>query len=1659
MEGDNLNLKVTKPTQRQPSPMGKKIDSGFKKKMTNAGVNVNSIKEEANFKDQKALKKQIFSLPKMETLVMSDDYLSGIYNKLKEEGQFKFGYHWNESIMNSMFNDYVLNDSGYLQKYKNTQTYNKKRRGEEGVEELEKELQTRVDDLKDKEGTKTPTRDKKMADINTSSKEKKEDKMEKVAENAIAEEMKNLTANLEQDEKEMNELFGFGNPAAPLTTHKASKNDTYFVDKKNNTAVGVISQNLTPQQNQETAQQFVDQTKYERMPWYVAVQKQVKGVPPQVTDGSIQDFQQDVQKYAGIPAIQEEGVDECNCADAKPVRNPNDPMASFSKLGEMNNNSVVLKAANELAKVSTNLNDMLMKLKTILTKYNITNDDDKQNIISKAAMLVKKKNEIPMGNVAENMDNVMETDGTSSGQFAAALDSEKTVADPIEDSTYDNDKIYQNETTTSASSGQFSGPAIWAKNPNSSRFAHKPAWKGGEILAESKDYLTNPDMFKKYVSLVEAVTTVEKVLNECEMSENNAKEDAINLLKRLDREITNQPEIGKLPEVQELIAHLTQVSQQPLPQRVKSAPQPVRGDSTNQWKQQPQPMPEHHLHTKQDRIDFILQHTYDDASDSAKYSLDQLNGMSDADVEKLYLDTEHKMGMNELFGLGNKPEAQPIGSEKPMQNKFATNVAGYKNLVINALRHIPSGDKIIGALDKVYDQYLVKLMGQGLSPEQTAQAIQKSYMGLAESYSKNFVNAMKTDLKDTRDGGQNVNGMSAKELEDKENLFKGGAINEKAESKSQQRFMGMVHAAQKGELKNPSAKVAKAAAEMSDKDAEDFASTKHKGLPNHVKKHKKEKVEENMVNPQGGENIFTKIAELIFPDNGKSPEENGALGQKFYNDFMKNVSPEKAYQMLYDKFKEKHLAESGSAFNEEAYKQFFRNKLKSSGKSLKNMSPEEKKNFFGMVDREFQNEGGNMHKWSASPSADNDESKLTSFEYFVESYHNGNFSQAKKMLQDIKAAGQVRELRLYLDEMGQDEVKDWAFDNLSENWHVKDAVHPSKKGMFKGKTQAELHKELTSAKERGDTTKQKEINFALRAKHNWGKVQEESMLDDKPDSMARTMDSDELNTSGKPMGGGSSAPVAENDVETDDVQTQDQNQGDRQDKEAIADAAKFREFLMSKYGVNSVAELSPAQKRQVMKDIEANKKPEVSAEPTTDMKGLDLKNFAATDAQKAAFKSRDNKQLGYLAQHDNEVNSLQDYLALEKAYGEEHGERMFHPMAILASIESLPDEEKVQYSHIENVLRGQLNRTPQKMEESKEKWEQGAVEHPGALHKKLGIPSDQKIPMETINNEIAKLDKKYGKDEEMSADDRHFKKMLTLAKTFKKQESMNEERKTPSMLNLDKVHKETVALTQKDMANADALKQAKVYPNPDEFYIEQDKDKIQEFKTGQELEAEALKKMEEKKALENVGNSTNENGKEIPKRNLTKEEKLKLAMDRGDGMHNIVYDNKPSDKFEKRLEKDMGEDQYKLRQEKMKYREPMPQYNKDTQPTESGEKKEQNDKFKVGYNEAYTGKYTDGFGVTRLVEFQLENTEEVASINEGYKLTIEGLGNKYNNRVTESVLFPHVTKFDFYLIENKVVRVKSENKSSLNEAMNDKMKHLMNYDSRDFVNSKKSVKF
>jgi hypothetical protein len=105
-----------------------------------------------------------------------------------------------------------------------------------------------------------------------------------------------------------------------------------------------------------------------------------------------------------------------------------------------------------------------------------------------------------------------------------------------------------------------------------------------------------------------------------------------------------------------------------------------------------------------------------------------------------------------------------------------------------------------------------------------------------------------------------------------------------AVSKAQQRFMGMVHAAQKGE-EPASPEVAKVAADMKKKDAKDFASTKHKGLPMHketiTKERLKELVKEVMVEEAEYQQFFKKALEKAGKGiNDMSDEEKKAFFNK-----------------------------------------------------------------------------------------------------------------------------------------------------------------------------------------------------------------------------------------------------------------------------------------------------------------------------------------------------------------------------------------------------------------------------------------------------------------------------------------------------------------------------------------------------------------------------------------------------------------------------------------------------------------------------------------------------------------------------------------------------------------------------------------------------------
>ncbi len=132
-EDTNYKPTLDKPVNQQ----SKGFEKNFNRTMNQTGIRLNEVDGLLTEKEQ-SLKKKIFSLPKMEALVFSDPKLSAVYEEMAENGEEKYGYHYNETIQNMIFNDYVLNSPKYLQKYKMAIPKEKKRRDKSGINQLKK---------------------------------------------------------------------------------------------------------------------------------------------------------------------------------------------------------------------------------------------------------------------------------------------------------------------------------------------------------------------------------------------------------------------------------------------------------------------------------------------------------------------------------------------------------------------------------------------------------------------------------------------------------------------------------------------------------------------------------------------------------------------------------------------------------------------------------------------------------------------------------------------------------------------------------------------------------------------------------------------------------------------------------------------------------------------------------------------------------------------------------------------------------------------------------------------------------------------------------------------------------------------------------------------------------------------------------------------------------------------------------------------------------------------------------------------------------------------------------------------------------------------------------------------------------------------------------
>jgi hypothetical protein len=366
------------------------------------------------------------------------------------------------------------------------------------------------------------------------------------------------------------------------------------------------------------------------------------------------------------------------------------------------------------------------------------------------------------------------------------------------------------------------------------------------------------------------------------------------------------------------------------------------------------------------------------------------------------------------------------------------------------------------------------------------------------------------------------------------------------------------------------------------------------------------------------------------------------------------------------------------------------------------------------------------------------------------------------------------------------------------------------------------------------------------------------------------------------------------------------------------------------------------------------------------------------------------------------------------------------------------------------------------------------INEPGGCKKKTTLevsPEDKKRNPHNVKSRIERI-KKQEKDverkkKEQIMDLEKSKKELAEQKALF-ESILNEDKKPASIVNVERLGKQNEKNFNKDLASSTVKD---VVDTQDELSAMAQIEAVPEnpYELGEKIETEKMKE-NDMKALENEGDSTNDDNKHIPKRNLTNDENDQIALMRN-GLHSTVYDNKPSDRFEERMKRDMGDEIYELRQKQMEFKGKAPMYNKDAAPVEDTEvETEQFNKFKKGYvsqfDEGYvvTGKYKNEFGKNVYVNFKLNEVKEINKTDESYiALNMDGLGNRYTTKIELSETFEKSVKLtNFYIKEGKIYSVvpqnlinesqKNENKK-VNEGF-EKFKKLSGYDPNKFVDTK-----
>ena len=300
---------------------------------------------------------------------------------------------------------------------------------------------------------------------------------------------------------------------------------------------------------------------------------------------------------------------------------------------------------------------------------------------------------------------------------------------------------------------------------------------------------------------------------------------------------------------------------------------------------------------------------------------------------------------------------------------------------------------------------------------------------------------------------------------------------------------------------------------------------------------------------------------------------------------------------------------------------------------------------------------------------------------------------------------------------------------------------------------------------------------------------------------------------------------------------------------------------------------------------------------------------------------------------------------------------------------------------------------------------------------------------------------------------------------------MNEERKQSSLVLKDRIGKENKSNFKQDLNHSGTKDTIDI--EKELMWNGQQETVTDPYKLGEDIENKATNKG---KSFDNVGDSTNDNNKEIPKRNLTKDEQDEVNMYRLN-VGDYVYDNKPSQRFEDRMKQDMGEDLYKLRQDKLKFRANAPMYNKEPQPVETtSNKKTEFNKEKTGWNDRngineamITGKYFNLLGKSKIIDFKMNEVKESKENTGLFKVDLSGLGNSYYNKSIDNKVIVNedvvkaLNECEFYTNGKDVFSVavikkninENTDKSIINENDDNlnKIKHLLKYQPKEYINT------